>query len=112
VTTAHLTYLRHGCACVYCGQRAHTPHDILAWLEVDHFDPRLKGAARNHPDNRITACTICNSIKGKGVFADLEEARLYIRIIREQVHFRGSNTTFISAVRRQSGRDWPEQSER
>jgi hypothetical protein len=58
-------------------------------LQVDHFQPRKPRKPHPHgfdveaASNKLTACTICNSIKGKRQFDDLEDARDYISRIRK-----------------------------
>ncbi len=61
--------------CVYCGQ------DGLASIEnwhascIDHFQPRSAGGT-DDDSNRVTACHLCNSIKGHSDFGPFSEAVL------------------------------------
>lgn len=53
---------RDGFRCQYCGK---TPQDKIK-LVIDHIYPISKGGDENHL-NLITACSLCNSMKGAKV---------------------------------------------
>lgn len=52
-------YLRDGLRCVYCGATL----EGGACLSLDHLLPRSKGGS-NDATNLVTACKMCNSIRG------------------------------------------------
>jgi hypothetical protein len=58
-----------------------------AWrrcLCIDHFIPRRYGGT-DEMYNLKTACHVCNSDKGSHKFDSLDEARLWLRLYREEV---------------------------
>ena len=70
--------------CTYCGkdglESAESWHDSA----IDHFKPRKHGGT-DEPDNLVTSCHYCNAIKGRRLFASLEEAKRYIFQRREEL---------------------------
>ncbi|MBS0458232.1 MAG: HNH endonuclease [Proteobacteria bacterium] len=80
--------------CVYCGKRTLESLDTFAASHLDHLKPRACGGTDDEV-NSVTACSVCNSIKGgydpwpvgqvtiENRFAVLENARTYVRDKRE-----------------------------
>lgn len=65
--------------CAYCTHPFGTlvyrgASERLTTLEWDHLVPYAL-AGRNHEDNWVSACNVCNGIKSDHVYADLTEAR-------------------------------------
>ena len=56
---------RDGWRCAYCGASASDLDPQGEWvvLTLDHVTPRCWGGS-NRPTNLLTACTLCNGIKG------------------------------------------------
>lgn len=59
-TVREAIYSRDEHTCVYCGSTAE--HCVLS---LDHITPRSLGGALTDPKNLVTACTHCNSTRGK-----------------------------------------------
>ena len=49
--------------CVYCGRDLLVDFDTFMICEEDHLQPLSKGG-QHQPDNIVTACAICNRLKG------------------------------------------------
>lgn len=65
-------YLRDGMACIWCGVGV---EDEGTTLTLDHLVPaRGKASADNRSRNLVTACTRCNSARGKRGIAEFAEA--------------------------------------
>ena len=76
-----------GNRCLYCEQTFGTPvmkRNRLIYLKVnwDHFVP-FSYSQNNYGYNFVAACQICNGIKSSHMFKTLEEARIYVRTIRD-----------------------------
>lgn len=69
--------------CVYCGFDGST-FDGWAFLVVDHFKPRSRGGS-DDIGNLMTACVICNSMKGDNDWLTLDEAKSNLRQWRGQM---------------------------
>lgn len=61
--TRYAIYHRDGFRCVYCKMLSNLRGDELS---LDHVVPRYKGGS-GRPDNLVTACRRCNSVKRAGV---------------------------------------------
>lgn len=63
-STYYQAFVRDKFCCVYCGKNILESFDAFASCHLDHLKP---GSARG-PDedvlNRVTACGVCNSLKG------------------------------------------------
>jgi len=66
-------FKRDGFKCVYCGHDGRT-FDGWKFLQVDHFKPRSRGGT-DDLSNLVTACIICNNMKGAQEWPTMEEAR-------------------------------------
>jgi hypothetical protein len=62
-------YMRDGLACVWCGA---TLEDGMVFT-LDHAKCKAKGGS-NAPTNLLTACSICNSSRGKRSLAAFARA--------------------------------------
>jgi hypothetical protein len=64
---------RDGFRCVYCGFDG---RDFKGWayLQVDHFTPRSLGGT-HHSSNLVTACILCNQMKGARTWSSVDEGR-------------------------------------
>lgn len=52
-------------------------------VHYDHFDP-WSYSGNNEYDNIVASCPLCNLFKSDKIFADIQEARIYIKHRREQ----------------------------
>ncbi len=68
--------------CQYCGLDGLRVFENWLILTIDHVHPSAHGGSRRM-DNLVTACRPCNLIKGKHIFASVEEARKYVLARRE-----------------------------
>jgi 5-methylcytosine-specific restriction endonuclease McrA len=73
MATVEEIFERDGFRCVYCGFDGST-FNGWAFLQLDHFKPRSRGGT-DDPENLVTACVICNQMKGGFYWPNLEEAR-------------------------------------
>ena len=63
-STYYQAFVRDNFCCVYCGQDILASFDSFAASHLDHLKP---GSARGPCEdvwNRVTACGVCNSLKG------------------------------------------------
>ncbi|SRR5216683_6065944 len=81
-------FIRDGFQCVYCG---HDGRTFEGWchLEVDHVVPKhlvkRGGEAPEHPDNLVTACMSCNSLKGQYKAKNFKDANAEVLRLRTQM---------------------------
>jgi 5-methylcytosine-specific restriction endonuclease McrA len=69
--------------CQYCGLDGLASFENGMMMTVDFVIPRaLKG--RKDPRNLVTACRLCNLLKGRHKFRSFEEAKQYVLQRREQ----------------------------
>jgi len=71
--------------CQYCGLDGMASFENSLVMSVDFVTPRAR-KGKKVPANLVAACRPCNLIKGKRVFAGLEEAKAYILRRREELH--------------------------
>jgi len=71
--------------CQYCGLDGMANFENSLVMSVDFITPRARKGKKD-PANLVTACRPCNLIKGKRVFAGLEEAKTYVLQRREELH--------------------------
>ena len=76
-------FAKDGFRCVYCGHDGRT-FDGWVFLQVDHFKPRALGGS-DETENLVTACVICNHMKGGAPFKAREEAKASIGQWRNQM---------------------------
>jgi len=92
----HEVFARDGYRCVYCGRVLPAGE-----LTVDHVQSRVRGGDRS-PGNLVTACRVCNRLKGHRRLADFladhREARQnffryarhvwprHLRAVQEELH--------------------------
>ena len=70
--------------CQYCGLDGLANFENSLVMSVDFVLPRArKGKKDSH--NLVTACRPCNLIKGRHVFASVEDARTYVLKRREEL---------------------------
>lgn len=70
--------------CQYCGLDGETNFENSLIMTVDFIHPRAKKGKKT-PENLVTACRPCNTIKGYREFKTLEEARAYVLWRREEL---------------------------
>ena len=71
--------------CRYCGLDGMANFENSLIMTVDFVHPRAKKGKKT-PDNLVTACRPCNTIKGHRMFHSLEDARAYVLGRREELH--------------------------
>jgi 5-methylcytosine-specific restriction endonuclease McrA len=70
--------------CQYCGLDGLSSFENSLIMTVDFVHPRAHKGKKS-PQNLVTACRPCNVIKGRRVFASLEEAKAYVLMRRVQL---------------------------
>lgn len=70
--------------CQYCGLDGMSSFENSLIMTVDFVHPRAHKGKKS-PENLVTACRPCNVLKGRRVFASLEEARAYVQMRRAQL---------------------------
>ncbi len=75
---------RDNYVCQYCGKDGLETLDNWHDSVIDHLTP-LKYGGTYDPDNLVTSCHYCNSIKGDRQFASREEAKRYVLKRREEL---------------------------
>lgn len=63
-STYHQAFVRDKFRCVYCGKNILESFDSFASSHLDHLKPSSAGGPDEDVCNRVTACGICNSLKG------------------------------------------------
>jgi 5-methylcytosine-specific restriction endonuclease McrA len=71
--------------CQYCGLDGQSNFENSLIMTVDFVLPRAQKGKKT-AENLVTACRPCNTIKGRRVFANLEEAKAYVLQRREALH--------------------------
>ena len=85
--------------CQYCGLDGLTSFENSLVMSVDFVTPRAhKG--KKEPTNLVAACRPCNLIKGRRVFASLEEARTYV--LRRRMELRTQWESRLTRLRGQT----------
>lgn len=57
-------FTRDGYKCVFCDRDILDSFDSFAGSHLDHLKPRKTGGSCDDLLNRVTACAVCNNIKG------------------------------------------------
>ncbi|HTS64748.1 MAG TPA: HNH endonuclease [Candidatus Acidoferrales bacterium] len=70
--------------CRYCGLDGKSNFENSLIMTVDFVHPRAQKGKKT-PDNLVTACRPCNTIKGHRVFHSFEDARAYVLKRREEL---------------------------
>ncbi|MGE0383435.1 MAG: HNH endonuclease [Gammaproteobacteria bacterium] len=82
-----IVFERDNHRCVYCGRDMMIDFETFWIAEEDHLVPLSKGG-KDEPDNIVTACAVCNRLKGpftpKFKF-ELETRDAYIQEIRNHI---------------------------
>ena len=76
--------------CVYCGRDMLVDFETFMTVQEDHLVPTGKGGL-NEPENIVTACSVCNMLKGNYTPKDdynSEKPSEYIAAIREHIMHR------------------------
>lgn len=69
--------------CRYCGLDGTASFENAMMMTVDFVIPRAKGGKKTG-DNLVTACRVCNLLKGRGRFSSVEEAREHVMARRDE----------------------------
>jgi 5-methylcytosine-specific restriction endonuclease McrA len=70
--------------CQYCGLDGTASFDNALAMSVDFVVPRARKGKKD-PRNLVACCRACNMIKGRRVYANLEEAKAYVLARREEL---------------------------
>jgi 5-methylcytosine-specific restriction endonuclease McrA len=70
--------------CRYCGLEGMSNFENWLIMTVDFIQPRAKKGKKT-PDNLVTACRPCNTIKGRRAFSSFEEAKAYVQQRRTEL---------------------------
>ena len=70
--------------CQYCGLDGMSRFEDSLIMSVDFIHPRAHKEKKT-PDNLVTACRPCNTIKGRRVFRGFAEAKQYVLGRREEL---------------------------
>jgi hypothetical protein len=57
-------FTRDGAKCMYCDRNIMESYDSFSASCLDHLKPRKHGGPCDDPWNRVTACVVCNNLKG------------------------------------------------
>jgi 5-methylcytosine-specific restriction endonuclease McrA len=63
--------------CQYCGLDGRASFENALVMQVDFVLPRARKGKKD-PRNLVACCRPCNMIKGKRVYASLDEAKAYV----------------------------------
>lgn len=70
--------------CQYCGLDGRASFENALVMSVDFVVPRARKGKKD-PRNLVACCRPCNAIKGKRVYANLEEAKAFVLKNREEL---------------------------
>jgi 5-methylcytosine-specific restriction endonuclease McrA len=83
--------------CQYCGLDGRASFENALVMQVDFVMPRASKGKKD-PRNLVACCRPCNTIKGKRVYASMDEAKAYV--LARRVELRNawlSNTARLQA---------------
>ncbi|MBX3690449.1 HNH endonuclease [Dokdonella sp.] len=63
-STYYQAFVRDGHKCVYCGKDILESFDSFSASHLDHLKPRKENGPCEDVWNRVTACGVCNNLKG------------------------------------------------
>jgi len=63
--------------CQYCGLDGTASFENALVMQVDFVMPRARKGKKD-PRNLVACCRPCNTIKGKRVYASMDEAKAYV----------------------------------
>src|SRR5271166_4576866 len=75
---------RDGYRCRYCGLDGKASFENALVMSVDFVVPRARKGKKD-PNNLVACCWACNTIKGKRVYRDLDEAKAEVLKRREEL---------------------------
>jgi 5-methylcytosine-specific restriction endonuclease McrA len=70
--------------CRYCGLDGMASFDNALDMSVDFVVPRARKGKKD-PQNLVACCRACNMIKGRGVYANFEDAKARVLQRREEL---------------------------
>jgi 5-methylcytosine-specific restriction endonuclease McrA len=70
--------------CQYCGLDGRAGFENALVMSVDFVVPRARKGKKD-PRNLVACCRPCSAIKGKRVYANLEEAKAFVLESREEL---------------------------
>ena len=87
--------------CQYCGLDGMASFENSLVMSVDFVTPRAHKGKKD-PTNLVAACRPCNLIKGRRVFASLEEAKTYV--LQRRTELRTQWESRLARLRGQTAR--------
>jgi len=89
-STYYQAFTRDKFSCVFCHRDILESFDSFAASHLDHLKPKASGGPDDDVWNRVTACGVCNSIKGDfdplpGELVTSENFEKAISVAREHV---------------------------
>lgn len=76
---------RDGYRCRYCGLDGAASFENALVMTVDFIVPRARKGKKD-PNNLVACCWACNTIKGKRVYKDFDDAKTKVLARREELH--------------------------
>ncbi len=70
--------------CQYCGLDGRASFENALVMSVDFVVPRARKGKKD-PQNLVACCRPCNAIKGKRVYASLDDAKAFVLKNREEL---------------------------
>ena len=89
-------YVRSDFHCVYCGRDLLADFDLFVTMGRDHLVPKAKGGS-DGTQNRVTACAVCDKIKGASRPNDLRDARLIVA--EKRIHWQRHHHAIRASMR-------------
>lgn len=71
--------------CQYCGLDGRASFENALAMSVDFVMPRARKGMKD-PSNLVACCRTCNSIKGKRVYKNFEDAKTQVLARRAELH--------------------------
>lgn len=75
---------RDGYRCRYCGLDGTASFENALVMSVDFVVPRARKGKKD-PNNLVACCWACNTIKGKQVYRDFDDAKTQVLARREEL---------------------------
>jgi hypothetical protein len=85
--------------CKYCNADLLATHEAFVSSEWDHFYPRSRGGTDK---DLVLTCHLCNRVKGRDIFATLEEAKVELKKRRDEYYQKWEYDKLVSDFRPKS----------
>lgn len=90
---------RDGYRCRYCGLDGRASFENALVMSVDFVMPRARKGKKD-PDNLVACCWACNTIKGKRVYRNFEDAKAHVLAKRDELRKCWQQMTSVAAAAR------------